>query len=169
MRNFVIYCEDEEFPTMRREALERAMDGFAETDVPLAVEVVFVDGEEIRRLNRETRDTDKVTDVLSFPTLDEIKGKAIQGAEYPFDIDEAGNLLIGSIAVCCERAKEQAEEYGHSYERELHYLLVHGIMHCLGYDHMTEEEKSEMREKEELILGKLGITREDESGIGQKR
>jgi probable rRNA maturation factor len=64
-----------------------------------------------------------------------------------------------SIAVCIEKAKEQAEEYGHSYERELHYLLVHGIMHCLGYDHMTEEEKAEMREKEEYILGKMGITR----------
>jgi probable rRNA maturation factor len=68
-------------------------------------------------------------------------------------------LLIGSIVVCCDRAREQAEEYGHSYNRELHYLLVHGIMHCLGYDHMQEDEKAEMREKEEFILSKLGITR----------
>ena len=75
-------------------------------------------------------------------------------------MDEEGNLLIGSVAVCTNRAKEQAEEYGHSYERELHYLLVHGIMHCLGYDHMTDSEKAEMREKEEYILSKLGITRE---------
>ena len=70
-------------------------------------------------------------------------------------------MFVGSIAVCKKRAAEQAEEYGHSYRRELNYLLVHGIMHCLGYDHMTEEEKSEMREKEECILGKMGITRED--------
>ena len=56
--------------------------------------------------------------------------------------------------------KEQAEEYGHSFERELYYLLVHGIMHCLGYDHMTDEERAEMREKEEQVLKKLGITRE---------
>jgi probable rRNA maturation factor len=110
-------------------------------------------------LNRELRDTDKVTDVLSFPTLDGIKGKKLLKKDYPYDVDEEGNLLIGSIAICVKRAKEQAEEYGHSYNRELHYLLVHGIMHCLGYDHMTDEEKAEMREKEACILAKLGITR----------
>ena len=159
MREFVILCEGEEFPQERVRALEEAMQGFVETDIPLAIEFVFVDGEEIRRLNRELRDTDKVTDVLSFPALDDIKGQAICGDDYPYEIDEEGNLLIGSVAVCCDRAKEQAEEYGHSYERELHYLLVHGIMHCLGYDHMTDEDKAEMREKEEQILGKLGISR----------
>ena len=160
MREFVILCEGAEFPQERVRALEEAMQGFVETDIPLAIEFVFVDGEEIRRLNRELRDTDKVTDVLSFPALDDIKGQAICGDDYPYEIDEEGNLLIGSVAVCCDRAKEQAEEYGHSYERELHYLLVHGIMHCLGYDHMTDEDKAEMREKEEQVLGKLGISRE---------
>ena len=160
MREFVILCDGEEFPQERVRALEEAMQGFVETDIPLAIEFVFVDGEEIRRLNRELRDTDKVTDVLSFPALDGIKGQAICGDDYPYEIDEEGNLLIGSVAVCCDRAKEQAEEYGHSYERELHYLLVHGIMHCLGYDHMTDEDKAEMREKEEQVLGKLGISRE---------
>lgn len=160
MSMFRIDCDGDEFPEKNVRALEAAMDGFVDTDVPLAVEFAFVDGEEIRRLNRELRATDKVTDVLSFPTLDGIKGKALRADEYPFEIDEDGNLLIGSIAVCCERAREQAEEYGHSYERELHYLLVHGIMHCLGYDHMTDEEKAEMRAQEEKILGALGITRE---------
>ena len=159
MSLFHIYCEDENFPQSNVQALEEAMEGFVVTDVPLAVEIVFVNGEEIRRLNRELRATDKVTDVLSFPTLDGIKGEEIYEEDYPCEIDEEGNLMIGSIAVCVERAKEQAEEYGHSYERELHYLLVHGIMHCLGYDHMTEEDKAEMREKEEFILGKMGITR----------
>ena len=159
MREFVILCEGEEFPEERVRALEEAMQGFVKTDIPLAIEFVFVDGEEIRRLNRELRDTDKVTDVLSFPALDDIKGQAICGDDYPYEIDEEGNLLIGSVAVCCDRAKEQAEEYGHSFERELHYLLVHGIMHCLGYDHMTDEDKAEMREKEEQVLGKLGISR----------
>ena len=160
MTDFVIVCDGEEFPEENVRAWENAMQGFVQTDVPLCVEVIFVDGEEIRRLNREMRDTDKVTDVLSFPALDGIKGQAIKGEDFPYEIDEEGNLVIGSIAVCCERAKEQAEEYGHSYRRELHYLLVHGIMHCLGYDHMTDGEKAEMREKEEYILSKLGITRE---------
>ena len=158
---FCIYCEEfEEISEKSLAALNDAMADFVESDVDLAIELIFVDGEEIRRLNVQTRGIDKVTDVLSYPTLDGIKGQALKGEDYPFDIDEEGNLLIGSIVVCCQRAQEQAKEYGHSYERELHYLIVHGIMHCLGYDHMTEEEKAEMREKEELILGKLGITRD---------
>ena len=159
--NFRIYSDGEEFSAEDARRLERAMDGFVKSDVPLAVEFIFTDEEEIRRLNRELRSTDRVTDVLSFPALDGINGKALKRRDYPCDVDDEGNLFVGSIAVCKKRAAEQAEEYGHSYRRELNYLLVHGIMHCLGYDHMTEEEKSEMREKEECILGKMGITRED--------
>ena len=157
---FRILFEGNEFPEKSKKALELVMEEIVETDATLAVEFIFVDGEEIRRLNREMRDTDRVTDVLSFPTMDGIKGQPIYADEHPFEMDEEDNLLIGSIAVCCDRAKEQAEEYGHSYERELHYLLVHGIMHCLGYDHMTEEDKAEMREREEFVLGKLGIKRD---------
>lgn len=160
MSKFVIYCEDEtEFALASKTAVEEAMKNFVASSMTLAVELLFVNEQEIQRLNRELRDTDKVTDVLSFPTLDGIKGKKLLKKDYPYDVDEEGNLLIGSIAICVKRAKEQAEEYGHSYNRELHYLLVHGIMHCLGYDHMTDEEKAEMREKEEFILAKLGITR----------
>lgn len=159
--NFVIYCDGEEFPEENVIALEKAMDGFVKSNVPLAIEFVFTDEEEIQRLNRELRNTDRVTDVLSFPTLDNIKGKEIKKKDFACDIDEEGNLFIGSVAVCVKRAKEQAEEYGHSYNRELHYLLVHGIMHCLGYDHMEDDEKAEMREKEEYVLNKMGITRND--------
>lgn len=157
MSGFFIDCDEKEFSRVR--ALENALDGFVCSDVPLAVEFSFVDEAEIQRLNKELRGVDKITDVLSFPTLDNIKGKALYQQDFPFDIDEEGRLVIGAVAVCCKRAKEQAEEFGHSYERELHYLLVHGVMHCLGYDHETDEEKAEMRKKEELVLGKLGITR----------
>lgn len=160
MSRFIIYSDGEEFPQEKVQALEEAMTDFVKGDVPLSIEFVFVDEEEIRRLNRELRDTDKVTDVLSFPSLDDIKGEDLYAEDFPYEIDEEGNLMIGSVAVCVKRAQEQAEEYGHSFERELHYLLVHGIMHCLGYDHMTDEERAEMREKEEWVLGKLGITRE---------
>ena len=160
MSRFIIYSDGEEFPQEKVQALEEAMTDFVLGDVPLSIEFVFVDEEEIRRLNRELRNTDKVTDVLSFPSLDDIKGEDLYAEDFPYEIDEEGNLMIGSVAVCVKRAQEQAEEYGHSFERELHYLLVHGIMHCLGYDHMTDEEKAEMREKEEWVLGKLGITRE---------
>ena len=157
---FSIYCEDfEEISQSSLTALERSMDGFVQSDVGLAIELLFVDEEEIQRLNKETRNIDKVTDVLSYPTLDGIQGERLLKEEHPYDIDEEDNLLLGSIVICTKRAKEQAEEYGHSYERELHYLIVHGIMHCLGYDHITDEERAEMREKEEFILSKLGITR----------
>lgn len=150
-------CDEEVFANVS--ALENALSGFVETDVPLAVEILFVDEAEIQRLNKELRNIDKITDVLSFPALDLDRGQAIKKADYPFEIDEEGRLLVGSIAICEKRAKEQAEEYGHSYERELHYLIVHGIMHCLGYDHIEEADRAQMREKEEQILNKLGITR----------
>ena len=157
---FSIYCEDfTEISQSSLTALEGAMEGFVQSDVGLAIELLFVDEEEIQRLNKETRGIDKVTDVLSYPTLDGIRGGTLLQEEHPYDIDEEDNLLLGSIVICTKRASEQAEEYGHSYERELHYLIVHGIMHCLGYDHITDEERAEMREKEESILSKLGITR----------
>ncbi len=158
---FTLYCEAEEFPKEKVAAVEAAMLGFVKADVPLAVEISFVGAEEIRRLNNDTRGIDKVTDVLSYPALDGIRGKALKKKDHAFDIDEEGNLLLGCIVICCDRAKEQAKEYGHSYHRELHYLMVHGILHCLGYDHMTDEDKAEMRKKEEYILTKMGITRED--------
>ncbi len=161
--NFVIYCEDYngDFTPKHAKNIQKAMNGFVKSDIRLAVELIFTDEEEIRRLNRELRDTDRVTDVLSFPTLDNIKGKDISKKDFADCVDENKNLVIGSIAICEKRAMEQAEEYNHSYNRELHYLLIHGIMHCLGYDHIEEEDKKEMREKEECILNKLKITRED--------
>ena len=158
--NFLLSMDGEEMSAECVQALEKALDGFVKSDVKLAFEIVFVDEKEIQDLNRETRGLDKVTDVLSYPTLDGIKGKALSKKDYPYDLDEDGNLCVGSIAVCVKRAKELAEEYGHSYARELHYLIVHGVLHCLGYDHMVDEDKAEMRANEEKILQKLGITRE---------
>ena len=160
MSKFFIYADGNDLSDARLAELEKVLGEFIKSDIPLAVEMAVVSAEEIRELNAQTRGIDKVTDVLSYPTLNDIKGKAIVGANYPFDIDEEGNLLVGSIAICTDRDKEQAEEYGHSYERELHYLLVHGVMHCLGYDHITDEEQKEMRAQEEEVLAKLGITRE---------
>ncbi len=141
---------------------EKAIGSFIKTSVPIVAEYLFVGEEEIQRLNREMRGVDKVTDVLSFPALSGIKGKKLSKKAFPYDSDEEGRLFLGSVVVCVKRAKEQAEEYGHSFERELRYLLVHGTLHCLGYDHEDEEEKKEMREKEEEILRKLGIGRETE-------
>lgn len=156
---FTVYTEETE-SGLQIDALTAAVGEFLESDVPVAVELTFVDGEEIRELNRGQRSVDAVTDVLSFPSLDGILGKALKGADYPYDMDENGNLMIGSIVICRERAREQAAEYGHSYEREINYLLTHGILHCLGYDHMTDEDKALMRRKEEEILQKAGLQRD---------
>lgn len=140
--------------------LADALSFLAESDAPLLVEILTVDAEEMRELNARERNVDRVTDVLSFPSMDAIKGVPIAADEHGEELDEEGNLFLGSIVICKQRAREQAEEYGHSYARELFYLIVHGILHCLGYDHETEEEKREMRSKEEAVMQKLSLTRE---------
>ncbi len=95
---------------------------------------------------------------MSFPLLDEIL--SFEKANYPFDYDEdTGCVSLGSILICDEVAKLQAAEYGHSEERERAYLFLHGLLHLLGYDHMDEETKNEMRAAEEEILRSVGLTR----------
>lgn len=113
-------------------------------DENVEVSVSFVGDDEIRDLNREYRDVDKSTDVLSFPMDDE------------FIID---NRILGDVIINTRRVMEQAEELGHSNERELSYLTVHSILHLLGYDHMEDEDKKEMREREKLAMKELSIYR----------
>ena len=151
-----IFCEDYNFSE-----LGKAFKGEVESDCPLSAEIIIVDEEYIKTLNREQRGIDSVTDVLSFPSLDNIKGKKLLKKEHPADFDEDGGIFLGSIAICEKRAKEQAEEYGHSFEREINYLAAHGLLHLLGYDHMTDGDKQEMREKEERILKKINLEREE--------
>ena len=128
-----------------------------QTDSLLA-EVVFVSEGEIRELNNSQRGIDKVTDVLSFPTLDNIRGKVLKMKDYPLEIDEE-RLFLGSIAICVKRAEEQAKEFGHSVNREINYLLCHGLLHLFGYDHIEENDKAEMRRLEKLIMNNLRILR----------
>ncbi|MBR1983263.1 MAG: rRNA maturation RNase YbeY [Clostridia bacterium] len=97
----------------------------------LKAELVFMGEEEMQKLNAETRGIDKVTDVLSFPTLDSVRGKILEVKDYPYET-EKGRLMIGSIVMCNQKIKEQAEEFGHTEEREKTYLLVHGLMHLFG-------------------------------------
>jgi len=107
------------------------------------VSITFTDNESIRELNREYRDIDRATDVLSFP-MD----------------DEGDDVVLGDIVISLERAKEQAIEYGHSLEREISFLCVHSTLHLLGYDHETgEEDEKEMFMKQEEILKILGQNR----------
>lgn len=156
MKHLNIYCDEFDFST-----LASGFDGHFKSTVDLSCEIVFTDEDGIRTLNREQRHIDAVTDVLSFPTLEGHCGKRLCKKDHFSEIDEDGNLFIGSIVICTKRAQEQAEEYGHSYNRELHYLACHGVCHLLGYDHMEEQDKIAMRAVEESVLGAIGITRED--------
>lgn len=108
------------------------------------VSVTLVDGETIKDLNREYRNVDKVTDVLSFPM------------DFGFDLD-LPILMLGDVVINLEKIKEQASEFGHSDERELSYLTVHSILHLLGYDHIEDEDRVLMREKEKEIMKELDI------------
>lgn len=132
-------------------------------NIKCEVSLVFVDNEEIKEINNDTRGINKETDVLSFPML-EYDDKKVFKEMYldykfsPSDFD-GDDLVLGDIVLSLEKALEQSEEYNHSYEREASYLVVHSVLHLLGYDHMEEDEKKIMRSREEEILNKLNITR----------
>ena len=120
----------------------------------LYISITLTDPKEIRNLNNEYRHIDKETDVLSFPMFEKseieniLQGKCIEVQD-----------VLGDIIISIPKVEEQAKEYGHSFERELSYMLVHGFYHLIGYDHMEEEDKKEMRTKEEKVLKTLNILR----------
>lgn len=123
------------------------------------VELTLASPQEIQEVNKETRGIDRVTDILSFPTLLSEK-RAVKADEYPQDVDpESGEIMLGELLLCMDRAKEQAEEYGHSLKREVAFLVTHGLLHLYGYDHVEKEDEEEMFPLQEKILQDLGITR----------
>lgn len=125
-------------------------------DFDAEVNLIFTDDEEIRDINLETREIDRATDVLSFPMLDAFKGELNISEGDTVD----GKVILGDIVISLERAKAQAEEYGHSIYRELGFLAVHSMLHLLGYDHeISEEDEKEMFKKQEEILENIGLTR----------
>ena len=158
---------EEKFPFDEKELLKSLVNAVLESEaVPfkdITVNLTFCDEETIQETNREFRNIDKVTDVLSFPALDfespadfsEIK----EGDPSYFD-PETGELILGDIMICVKRAKEQAEEYGHSIKREIAFLITHSLLHLLGYDHETDDERVVMEDKQKKILEDLHITRE---------
>ena len=114
------------------------------------ISVTFVDMEEIHELNKLHRGVDKPTDVLSFPQFEDICEEA----------PEEGEICLGDVVICRDKAAEQAEEFGHSFEREILYLFVHSVLHLLGYDHMEEGEKKVMRAREEKIMEHIDVLRD---------
>lgn len=129
------------------------------------VNLLITDNEGIREYNRQYREIDKPTDVLSFPMID-FKSEADfsmveqQSADY-FD-PESGELLLGDIIISADQVLEQAEKFGHSVKREFAFLTAHSLLHLCGYDHMEQEEAAIMERKQEEALNKLGITRNTE-------
>ena len=113
--------------------------------------VTFVGLDEIHEMNREYRGVDRPTDVLSFPQFEDLEE----------EIPEVGEICLGDVVICREKAEEQAEEFGHSFERELVYLFTHSVLHLLGYDHMEEDEKKVMRQREEEIMEHIGLMRQE--------
>ena len=115
---------------------------------PAEISVTFTDNAGIRELNRQYRDKDIDTDVLSFP----------MGENGVYDVDmETGAKILGDVVISMEKARDQAERFGHSFQREVGYLTAHSVLHLLGYDHIDNLEKVRMREKEELVMEQLGL------------
>jgi len=132
---------------------ELAAEGVSLSDLEPELGVTIVDRDEIPELNREYRERDKVTDVLSFPQFaghDELLADLL---------DEETGTLIGDVVICYDVAADQAREYGTGFTREVLYLFVHSVMHLFGYDHMEEGEKAVMRKKEEEVLSAIGLKR----------
>lgn len=151
-----IEITDEITETAKR-ACEETL-SYENCDFDAQISLTFVDNEEIRRLNKEFRQKDAATDVLSFPMLEFDENGDIIDADY--DVD-GGEIVLGDIVISAERALSQAEEYGHSFLREVTFLVVHSMLHLLGYDHVaSEEEEARMCKKQTEILEKMGITRE---------
>ena len=124
-------------------------------DFPCMISITIVDAAEIHELNFEHRGVDSVTDVLSFPVVNLIDGSDCENDGDWYE----GRLILGDVVLCADRAKEQAEDFGHSYERELGYLTCHSVLHLIGYDHEDEDERAVMREKEEAVMKAMNLKR----------
>ncbi|MBC2459735.1 rRNA maturation RNase YbeY [Clostridium beijerinckii] len=134
-----------------------------EVNMKCEISLLFVDNNEIKEINNETRGINRETDVLSFPMLEYEDKKVFKDmykdykfSQFDFDGDK---LVLGDIVLSLEKALEQSKEFNHSYEREASYLVVHSVLHLLGYDHMEDDDKIIMRSREEDILNKLNIIR----------
>lgn len=144
---------DEKWEEIVKKAVRTSLDyeEFGKEDnFECEISVSIVTNEEIQKLNKEFRNIDRATDVLSFPQLSFEE-------EEVLDYNENDEVILGDIVISIDKAKEQAEEYGHSLEREIAFLTVHSMLHLMGYDHMETEEEIEMRQKQTEILQKAGF------------
>ena len=146
--------ENQEYEEIVKKVLSECYKEENMEDSKLIITVTLTTPNNIQDINKKYRNIDRATDVLSFPMFEkeEIDAKIENKEFYTEDI-------LGDIVISIEKVEEQAKEYGHSFERELSYMLVHGFYHLMGYDHIKEEDKIIMRPKEEKVLSQLNITR----------
>lgn len=143
-----------------KKVLEHALVYLGQPTERLEMSLSVVTEEDIKKLNAEFRKVDNVTDVLSFPTA-EVNRQVINISQFAVDSinPETQRLNLGDVIICLDRAREQAQEYGHSLKRELCFLSLHGLLHLLGYDHEQPRDEEEMTNLQKLILDDVGITR----------
>ena len=160
MKNFVQINynnieENEEYNKIINTVVKKCFEEEGLDNIKIYINIILTNPEEIKRINKEYRNIDKETDVLSFPMFEKAElDEKIKNKDFLYED------VLGDVIISIDRVREQAEEYGHSFERELSYMLVHGFYHLMGYDHIEEEDKKIMRPKEEKILNELKITRE---------
>jgi probable rRNA maturation factor len=141
--------------------VEESLD-YEECPYEAEVSILITGNEDIRQINKEYREIDNPTDVLSFPMIEYKKPSDFERLEETADDcfhPETGELLLGDIVISVDKVVEQAEKYGHSQTRELAFLVAHSMLHLCGYDHMEEEERKVMEKKQEEILNRGGFTR----------
>lgn len=149
---------DKAYDNIIKSAVNSAL-SYEKVEQAFDVCVMVTDNKNIKNLNAEYREIDRETDVLSFPMLELVPGEEIKVS--PFEIDETtGTVMLGDIVISKEKAEAQAEEYGHSVEREMAFLTVHGMLHLLGYDHERSDEDEKLHfSRQEEILESMGIRR----------
>ena len=146
--------EKKEYEEIIKKVLQQCFKEEKMQNSKLYITIILTDKENIKRINKQYRNIDKATDVLSFPMFEKDElDKKIENKNFEHE------YVLGDIIISIPKVEEQAKEYGHSFERELSYMLVHGFYHLMGYDHIKEEDKKIMRPKEEKILQQLKILR----------
>ena len=160
MKNFVQINynnieENEEYNKIINTVVKKCFEEEGLDNIKIYINIILTNPEEIKRINKEYRNIDTETDVLSFPMFEKQELDEII-AKRKFEHED----VLGDIVISIARVEEQAKEYGHSFERELSYMVVHGFYHVMGYDHIKDEDKQKMRPKEEKILNALKILRD---------
>lgn len=146
--------ENKEYEKIIKRVVEQCFKEEGLLDSKLYISITLTNPENIKKINNEFRNIDRETDVLSFPMFEKQElDEMIKNKDFKHED------VLGDIVISIKRVEEQAEEYGHSFEREFSYMLVHGFYHLMGYDHIKEEDKLVMRPKEENVLDKLNIKR----------